>query len=168
MAKIRIPLEKRFWAKTKPDGDCLIWTGMVSHYGYGLIKIAGKRHVASRVAWELTNGAIPPGLFVCHRCDRRACVQPHHLFLGTAADNSRDMVEKGRSAKGEKCWAHNRPDEVRGELNPRAKLTEKDVREIRREWEADPGHPTRIGRRYGITAPAVNRIVKRLTWKHVP
>jgi hypothetical protein len=93
------PLENRFWSKVDKTGDCWEWQG--GHVkGYGEIT-AGKRpgrtwRYAHRVAWELTFGPIPRGLCVLHRCDNRGCVRPAHLFLGTVADNNRDMWAKGR------------------------------------------------------------------------
>lgn len=79
----------------RPDlGECWIWTGARMRYGY--FQYGKKLIGAHRVAWELRNGPIPDGLYVLHRCDNPPCVRPDHLFLGTAADNTADMVAKGR------------------------------------------------------------------------
>lgn len=93
------PLADRFWPKVRKGGGCWEWTASMSH-GYGQIGVGGKSgrpHHAHRVAWELTNGAIPAGLFVCHHCDNKKCVRPDHLFLGTAKDNNQDRARKGRN-----------------------------------------------------------------------
>lgn len=90
------PWYDRYWAKVKMGNGCWLWTGAVSGRGYGKLGIDGRDIGAHRLAWELAYGPIPAGLFVLHTCDVRRCVNHAHLFLGTAADNTRDMFEKGR------------------------------------------------------------------------
>jgi hypothetical protein len=100
--------EDKFWANTKPQGDCIIWLG--PHWnGYGKVYANGKMHWAHRVAWMLSNGEIPSGLWVCHHCDNRPCVNPSHLFLGTRSDNMKDSGNKGRLAefRKEKTYCQN-------------------------------------------------------------
>ncbi len=77
--------------------DCVIWKGAKSPSGYG--RLSDNRY-AHRAAWEEANGPIPAGMFVCHHCDNPPCVNPAHLFLGTAKDNAQDMARKGRVGGG--------------------------------------------------------------------
>lgn len=101
----RRPLKDRFWSKVQKTDGCWEWTGSRRPKGYGVFAVNGaRRESAHRVAYALFIGPISAGFFVCHRCDNPRCVRPDHLFLGTQADNMRDMHAKGRhranSSKG--------------------------------------------------------------------
>jgi len=154
-------LKERFWAKVafigaEPDA-CWEWRGTKHYKGYGQIGKGGKLgsggHMlyAHRVAWELTNGPIPEGMQVLHHCDNPICVNPAHLFLGTPADNSADMVAKHRQSFVSRG---------RGEAHPGVKLSEQDVRDIRKSLNSS----TVLGRMYGVTRQNITRIKQRKTW----
>lgn len=95
----RIPIDVRFWKYVKKTELCWLWVGATDRHGYGLIGRGGSsgNALASRVSWNIHFGEIPDGLNVLHRCDNPPCVRPDDLFLGTHADNTRDMMNKGRS-----------------------------------------------------------------------
>jgi hypothetical protein len=161
-----IPLEERLWRRVNKNGPvpahrpelgpCWLWTGATVE-GYGSIGIRGAYPRGThRVSWELAHGAIPPGVCVLHHCDARTCVNPDHLFLGTPADNIRDMDAKGRrrSPRGSGHWA--------------SKFTEEQVREIRRTYvPRRNGGTYELARRYGVTREAIRDIVKGKIWRHV-
>lgn len=151
----------RFWSKVDrsngPDA-CWEWTAYRDPFGYGSIHIASKTPRAHRVAWTLTNEAIPENMNVLHRCDNPSCCNPAHLFLGTDADNNRD-----RSAKHRSSYA---PANT-GSQNARAKLTEAQVLLIRQR-HANGVTGAQLGREFGITGGNVSEIVRRKIWRHVP
>jgi hypothetical protein len=121
--------------------------------GYSYVRVGCKRVGAHRLVWTNFRGAIAPGLLICHSCDNRRCVRPDHLFVGTPADNSADMVEKGRSGM---C---SRP----GEENGNARLTDEQVREIRNRWETANrrwGLQTALANDFGVSQTTISLIVR--------
>jgi hypothetical protein len=88
-----------FWSKVsfEPNTGCWLWFGGMLAHGYGqMANREGKVVGVHRFSWVLHFGPIPKGMMVLHKCDERSCVNPAHLFLGTALDNSHDMMKKGR------------------------------------------------------------------------
>ena len=101
LGRIATPLSERFWRFVCKDAvtGCWNWAGFsYNESGYGGIRSDTppyKKVRAHRVSWELHNGPIPDGVDVLHRCDNPKCVNPDHLYLGSQADNMRDMIERG-------------------------------------------------------------------------
>lgn len=94
---MRATPSERFWRYVQKTDGCWLWTGHVKKGGYGQFSLTHTRPVgAHRYSYELHNGAVPAGLFVMHSCDTPACVNPAHLTIGTAKDNTADMIAKGR------------------------------------------------------------------------
>ncbi len=155
-------LKARFLAKVDksvgPDG-CWPWTASLNAYGYGQLATGWKRPpvAAHRLSYELNVEPIPDGIFVLHRCDNPACVNPAHLFLGTQADNVADMISKGRNRTGEM---------PRGEGHHKTTLTADQVRDIRRRY-ADGETQTDIAEEFEISQPGISQIVRRVTWSHI-
>lgn len=165
----------RFDSKVDKSGSCWMWTGSLTNAGYGHMYVRWDRDTrkrvyaqAHRLAYEHYVGHIPDGMYVCHRCDVRACVNPGHLFLGTHADNMRDMSAKGRWGRNAvntgkfRCPA----DRIaRGERAWKARLTADQVREIRELR----GSATlaELASRYGVSLPTISDICARRTWRHV-
>lgn len=164
-------LEERFWAKVnkagavvRPElGHCWEWIAADNGKGYGMFgRYWRKPEYAHRISWEWANGTpVPPGMFVCHHCDNKRCVNPAHLYAGTANDNARDMIERG-SIKN-----RNPP---RGERNAHAKLSVKQVQAIEDRYFGGTGNrwidcAGRIAAEFGVARTTVNNILLGKTWK---
>lgn len=149
MAKLS-PIEiAQFWSRVDagPAFQCWEWKGAKNATGYGRCHGTG----AHRVAYELANGEIPDGMLIRHKCDNPMCCNPKHLVPGTHRQNSGDMVARGRH--------------LRGERNPRSKLSEDDAREILR-------NPERMGvralaKRFGVSPATVSLIRSGDRWSHL-
>ena len=135
--------------------SCVEWTRKLDAYGYGRLVDGDKTKKAHKVAYELHFGPIPEGLMVCHSCDNRRCVNPMHLFLGTAQDNVQDMMVKGRHRPGGKPMP--------GCKNGNSKLSELQALEIRESTERN----SQLAARYGVSMTTVQRIKAAKIWQHV-
>lgn len=158
--RLKPTAEERFWAKVAKRGEdeCWPWLACKSYsgenMGHGRFLFNGRSQCAHRVVWQLTKGAIPVGLFVCHRCDVPECVNPKHLFLDTNAGNTADMVRKGRNRA------------VFGSRNGFATLTEQQALEVKR-CLAEKVPTKEISARFGIAVNTIYAIKHGRTWRHV-
>jgi len=155
----REPLWSRIWSRIDYGGrGCWPWTGCTNHAGYGVLSFTenGKTRPmqVTRLLWRMIHGRWP--IYAAHRCDVPLCCRPSHLFNATPRENNRDMHAKGRARSGG----------LRGERASGAKLTEHDVREIRRR-HADGENYSVLGREHGVSPQAIRALCLRLTWKHV-
>lgn len=197
-----LPLEVRFWRRVNKDGplphdeqlgNCWLFTLKPQKTGYVQLKHEGRPVLAHRISWLLHYGQIPPGLMVLHHCDVRACIRPTHLFLGTHEDNMRDMVTKGRAAKGERSgarlhsetrprgdahYARRNPELLaRGDEHPRRKhpelwagvsgprkLTRDQVEQIRLRF-SNGESKTKLGSAFGVDRSTIAQVVTGRTWR---
>ncbi len=144
----------RFLSHVKKTDKCWLWLACTDRKGYGQFRAKGKMAKAHRFSYELFKGKIPKGLFCLHSCDVPSCVNPAHLWLGSDADNVRDMILKGRGRA------------ARGSAQGSAKLTEKQVLEIRHLLAKGLSTPE-LGRQFGVDRNTIWLIGQRKTWRHV-
>lgn len=152
------PASERFWQYVDKSAECWEWVGGLSAGGYGQFSFNGRTRLAHRVSWQLHKGSIPDGLYVCHKCDNRRCVNPSHLFLGTGAENSYDMIVKGRNVP---------PPHRPGQESGAARLDNDAVREIRRLFEIGDVTKAELARRFGVGETTIWNVVNKRTWRNV-
>lgn len=155
-------VRERFWAKvdkngpTQPrmDTNCWVWTGYTDN-GYGKFHFRRTRWLAHRVRWILKHGDLAADELLLHKCDNRACIRVSHLYIGNTLQNAIDRESRGRG---------NQPQ---GEKHPKAKLTDDDVREIRRLALTMRGID--IHKLYPqVTLDIVYKVIRKAIWAHLP
>lgn len=152
----------RFWKNVNKDGpihpvygQCWVWTRSPDRGGYGYFNVCNKPIKVHRFSYEEFVGHIPYDIQVLHKCDNRVCVRPNHLFLGTNLENIQDMVDKNRQAKGE--------------THGRARLTEENIREVRRIYRRN-SHTAglrALAEKLGVHQNTIHLIVSGKIWNHV-
>lgn len=148
---------ERFWQKVRKSDGCWEWTAGRSRNGYGLFWVSRSMFTAHRVVWTITHGEIPHGLYVCHHCDNRKCINPAHLFLGTHRDNMLDMLAKGRAnLESKHVW---------GENHGQAKLTRRDVATIHTYLESGM-NKREIGVLMGVSVDTIRAIASGKHWSN--
>ena len=158
-------LRHRFDSKyVASESGCWEWIAGKDTDGYGRFGVSSRLNKkANRVAFLLAHGPYDDQLSVLHRCDNPACVRPSHLFLGTQAENVRDMLLKGRRRSGPPETNPFRVSPPVGELNARAKLTAGDVAKIRIAY-ADGETQVSLAARFDVSQTTISRIVLRKRW----
>lgn len=149
------PMPQRFWEKVRITPGCWLWLAS-NVRGYGVFGLNRKTPLAHRVSWEMHNGPIPVGRLVLHRCDTPSCVNPDHLWLGTHADNMRDMAAKRRG----------RAEHPSGLQAYHAKLTAEQATEIL-ALRAAGVKQREVAKRFGVHRSTVQELTQGRTYADV-
>lgn len=148
---VNLTMRDLFLASVERSGTCWIWQGSTDKDGYGRLQFGRRTLKAHRVAYELFVGPLSVTEIVRHTCDNPPCVNPDHLIAGTHADNQHDKVERGRS--------------LRGERNPRAKLSADQVAEIRTRYTTEHVTQLALAKEYGVTQSHISWILRKASWE---
>lgn len=146
---VRVQAEQAILGQIEHDlnGGCWLWTGYLTKKGYGELTFEGKSWRAHRLSYKAFKGPIPDGFLVMHGCDVRCCVNPDHLGLGTAADNSEDMKRKGRTKR------------IVGEQNVHSKLTNVAVAIIRSTYARKEANMRELASAFRVSQSLVWRVI---------
>lgn len=148
----RVPTSELFWSRVVrgTESECWLWVGPLRPHGHGSCRLLGEQ-IAHRVAYRLAVGEIPPGSYVCHRCNNPPCCNPAHLYVGDAYTNAQDLVARRRESEGF--------------TDRRARLTWAQVCEMRARFAAGGVTQTALAGEYGVSLSQVQRVVRGKQWR---
>jgi hypothetical protein len=149
----------RFWLNVDKSGGvnaCWKWRGYVNRHGYGVISFRGTNYKAHRVAFYLENSFIKQDKMVLHKCDVRLCCNPQHLYQGNARQNSQDALQRGRYAR------------LYGELNGNSKLTEREVKSIKRRYKKGEATQKSLAHYHNVSKATISYICRGERWINLP
>lgn len=147
-------IKQRIINNSKESNGCLEWQGALDKDGYGRIRVGGRKAVGvHRASWAIANNKDPVGLLVCHNCDNPRCVNPNHLYLGTALQNNRDRVNRGRS------------NSAHGTMLTIAKLNPELVTSILNEYQKTDASQADVAKLFGVSQATISLIVSGKNWK---
>lgn len=145
----------RFWKKVeKKNNDCWNWKAS-TRAGYGAFKVNGRVESAHRISYLLHYGEEASNL-VLHKCDNKKCVNPNHLYDGTYSDNIQDRIKRQNYKPSEHAAS--------GESHPDSKLTEKQIRKIRKEYKSSDKTQQDLADKYPVCRRQISDIVNENVW----
>lgn len=165
-----------FWHNVDKSGQCWPWQGSTTG-GYGVFRHNNKNIRSHRVAYEIVNGRIPPGMFVRHYCDNHLCCNPEHLYCGYTSENRDGKTYKlpGESLESSDLKSHLRrgrtktsdqtleSSDRKSRRRRHRKLVPSEVTDIRERFARGELQAS-IARVYGVTPACIANILKGRSW----
>ncbi len=147
--------------KNTPNDACIEWPFCISKNGYGYCRRLGETG-AHRVVFKMHINKNISGIYICHKCDNKKCVNPKHLFSGTAKDNFIDMMLKNRNPSNNK----NSFIDTRGKKHGKAKINLEDANLIRSMHKAGKYSQAELGKMFNISRWTVSDVIRNVTWNY--